>query len=56
MRQKDDAMFPIWVFLTLGIAFGAGVGFIVGYFFGRRVAMKQAGRGFPVGPDNHGDH
>jgi hypothetical protein len=41
-------MAVIWIFLVGGIAFGFGVGIIVGYFLGHRSGARRVARGFEV--------
>src|SRR4051794_7249007 len=46
--RYNHAMVTIWIFLVGGIAFGFGLGVILGYFLGRRNATKGIARGFEV--------
>jgi len=43
----------ILVILVVGIAFGLGIGVILGYVLGERAALRKYNqRGFPVSPAN----
>lgn len=46
-------MATIAVFLAGGIAFGGGLGFILGYFTGKRHGLRAARPGFPVETRGH---